>query len=104
MRLDLESDIEVVAEAESGEEAVRLARTIKPLVALIDVNMPGIGGLAAAREIIRNGDAAVILISIEDDTPARQAAADAGALAFVSKHDADRLLLPAIRAAAAPPE
>ena len=45
--LDEQNDIEVVAEASSGEDAINFARDLQPQVVLMDINMPGIGGLEA---------------------------------------------------------
>lgn len=49
--LDAQPDISVVAEAETGEEAVRLAADVAPDVALVDLVMPGIGGVEAIRQL-----------------------------------------------------
>lgn len=78
----------VVAEAESGEDAVASAAEISPDLVLMDINLPGINGIEATRRILE-ADAAVrvILLSTysEDDLPAD--ARDCGALAYVHKED-----------------
>ena len=57
----------LVGEASSGEEATRAVDLLSPELVLMDVTMPGIGGIAAARQIvIRHPDVAVVLISIDD--------------------------------------
>jgi DNA-binding NarL/FixJ family response regulator len=57
----------LVGEAGSGEEATRAVDLLSPQLVLMDVTMPGIGGIAAARQIIsRHPDVAVVLISIDD--------------------------------------
>ncbi len=49
--LDIEEDVEVVGEARDGEEVQRLARELQPDVVLLDINMPVVDGIAAAREL-----------------------------------------------------
>ena len=77
---------EVVAEAESGEEAVELAHDLAPDVVLMDVHLPGIDGLEACRAIVDDHPAtAVLLLSTyqEEDVPGDTRTC--GALAYVSK-------------------
>ncbi len=72
--LDDCAGIKVVAEATSGEEAVKLARQVKPHVVLMDVKMPGIGGFEATRKLIRmDPDVKVLIVTICDNDlyPAR---------------------------------
>jgi DNA-binding NarL/FixJ family response regulator len=79
---------EVVGEAETGEEGVELARELHPDVVLMDINMPGINGIEAARQILAERDATcVILLSTyqADDLPAD--ATTIGAAAYVHKED-----------------
>jgi pilus assembly protein CpaE len=79
---------EVVAEAETGEQAVELARDLQPDVVLMDINMPGINGIEAARQILAQRDSTcVILLSTyqADDLPAD--AVTIGAAAYVHKED-----------------
>lgn len=67
--LDQEADIEVVGEARDGAEAVALAETLKPDVAIVDISMPVIGGIEATERIkaSRPGTAVLILTSYDDD-------------------------------------
>lgn len=77
---------EVVAEAESGEEAVELAHDLAPDVVLMDVHLPGMDGMAACRAIVANHPAtAVLLLSTyrEEDVPGDTKTC--GAQAYVSK-------------------
>ena len=78
---------EVVGEAESGEEAVTLAASTLPDVVLMDINLPGINGIEACRQILAAQQAVVILLSTysRDDLPSD--ARDCGALAYVHKEE-----------------
>ncbi len=98
--LGLEPDFEIVAEASSGEEAVQLFRRLQPDVALIDVRMPGQGGIAAVREICAGfPDACVVMLStLELDSEVAQAAA-AGARGFLNKVSNTASLAEALRQA-----
>jgi len=79
-------DIRVTAEAENGEEAVRLVRRLAPDVILMDVSMPGIGGLEATRKIIRSlPDMKIIVVSIHDDDPFPARLLEAGASGYITK-------------------
>lgn len=103
MRLSLESDLMVVGEAASGEEALAVVRSLQPDVILMDIEMPGLDGLvttAAMRSVAPNS--AVVTLSLHDDSASREKALAAGATAFVGKHEASEALLTAIRDAAHP--
>jgi DNA-binding NarL/FixJ family response regulator len=79
---------EVVAEAETGEQAVELADQIAPRLVLMDINMPGINGIEAARQITTaHPEIVVLLLSTyqADDLPAD--AADCGAASYVNKEE-----------------
>ena len=79
---------EVTAEAESGEEAVELARRLAPDLVLLDINLPGINGIEAARQITSDGaNAVVILLSTyqANDLPAD--ALTSGAAAYMHKEE-----------------
>jgi two-component system, NarL family, invasion response regulator UvrY len=72
--LDDASGIKVVGEAKSGEDAVKMARKLKPQVVLMDVKMPGIGGFEATRKLVRmDPDIKVLILTICDNDlyPAR---------------------------------
>lgn len=96
----LEDDpaIAVVGEASSGDEAVRLADTLKPQVVLMDVAMPGMNGLAATRAILSRAPATVVLILSmhSEDTLVRQAM-EAGARGYVLKNALDLDLAAAVK-------
>jgi two-component system, NarL family, invasion response regulator UvrY len=77
-----------VGEADSGEKALELIDELKPELVLVDVRMPGMGGIEAARQIRANHpEAIVVLISLEDPRDLASAAEDSGAIALVRKQD-----------------
>lgn len=79
-------NINVVGEAASGEEAIKLARELNPDVVLMDVLMPGIGGLEATRRIHRfNPDIGVIVVSACDDEVYPTRLLNAGAAGYLTK-------------------
>ncbi len=93
-------DIEVVGEAESGERAVQLADQLRPDVILMDLEMPGIGGIEAIRQISGQHSSVKIVAltshaAEEDVFPALKA----GALGYILKHSAPDDVLGAIRRA-----
>jgi two-component system invasion response regulator UvrY len=77
---------EAVGEATSGESAVTLAATLRPDLVLIDVRMPGLGGLGAARTITSGRSAsAVVLVSTDPEDVPVEAAEECGAVAVIGK-------------------
>ncbi len=93
-----EADIAVVGEASDGQEAVDLVRRIQPDVAVLDISMPKMGGLEAARVITAEfHDIRVIGLSVHDDADMAEAMRDAGAIAYVNKAESPDHLLKAIR-------
>ena len=98
MRLSMEPDVEVVGEAESGEAALRLVRALSPDVVLMDVEMPGMDGIVATAALRATAPhVAVVILSLYDDARTRARAREAGAAAFVAKHQAKSTLLATIR-------
>jgi two-component system, NarL family, invasion response regulator UvrY len=92
------SGIEVVGEAESGEAAVVRARQDRPNVVLMDIRMPGIGGLEATRRIVTaDPGVRVVIVSAYDDHPFPAQAMRAGALGFLTKGASQEDLERAIR-------
>ncbi|HLW53174.1 MAG TPA: response regulator [Candidatus Angelobacter sp.] len=84
--LDLEDDIEVVAAACDGVEAIDEAVRLKPALILMDVHMPGLDGVSAASLLGEMTPApVVVLMSSEDSRELRRAAERAGAFAFIHK-------------------
>ncbi len=96
--LEDEEDIHVVGEASDGEEAVNLARSLKPQVVVMDCALPGISGLQATRKILQLApQTLVLMLSMHaEETWVRQAM-DAGARGYVLKNAMDLELGPAIR-------
>jgi DNA-binding NarL/FixJ family response regulator len=96
--LEDEPDIQVVGEASDGEEAIKLARSLKPQVIVMDCALPGINGLQATRKILQLApETLVLMLSMHtEDTWVRQAL-DAGARGYVLKNAMDLELGSAIR-------
>ena len=89
IRLILEgiSTFSVVAEAKSGEEAIRYCRNDAPDIVLMDVNMPGIGGLEATKQIARMSEnIRVICISMHTENPIPAKVMQMGAYGFITKN------------------
>lgn len=99
--LEAEGDIEVVAEAADGEEAVRQAALTRPDVVLMDVRMPVLDGLAATERILARPDPpTVVVLTTFDRTDYVYRALRAGAAGFLLKDAPPSRLLAAVRAAA----
>ena len=78
--------IRVLAQADSGEEAVRLARDLEPDVVLMDVKMPGMGGLEATRKMVRANDGIrVIAVTVCEEEPFPSRLLKAGAVGYITK-------------------
>jgi DNA-binding NarL/FixJ family response regulator len=98
-RLDRVADIAVVGEAASGEEAVELARRLKPHVVLMDIKMPGLNGIEATREILRaNPRVGVLMLTMFEDDDSVFAAMRAGAKGYLLKDSGGEGVVYAIRA------
>jgi two-component system, NarL family, invasion response regulator UvrY len=103
-RLLLQSiaDVSVVAEAESGEAACKLYPELKPDVVVMDIAMPGMGGLEALRRIrARHPEARVLTLSAHDDPMHARRSFQEGALGFLSKRSAPEALVDAVASVAA---
>jgi len=101
MRLELESDVEVIGEAGDGAAAVEMTARLEPCVVLMDVQMPVLNGIEATQQIrAQSPEAAVIVLSMHDDAATAKSALAAGASEFIAKHRMDDGLITAIRRAA----
>ena len=104
IRLDLKEILEeegydVVGETGRGDEAVTLVRDQKPDLAILDIRMPGMDGLSAAREITADRAAAVLILTAYSQRNLIEEARDAGALAYLVKPFQRSELIPAIEVA-----
>jgi response regulator NasT len=106
IRMDLKAMLEsighqVIAEADNGDDAVRMARRLKPSVAILDIVMPRLSGLEAAAAINKERIAPVLLLTGFSDRHLIEAARDAGALAYLVKPFRGPEIEPAIELAIA---
>lgn len=106
IRLDLRETLEdegyeIVGEAGDGARAIELVRELRPDVAILDIKMPGTDGLAAAKVIIEERLAAVVILTAFSQRELIEQARDAGALAYVVKPFHGGELVPAIELARA---
>jgi two-component system invasion response regulator UvrY len=100
--LQSQPDINVVAEAQSGEAACQMFAELAPDIVVMDLGMPGMGGLEAVRRIRAHNPAArVLALSAHDDPMHARRALREGALGFLSKRSAPEALIEAISAIAA---
>jgi len=96
------SDIEVVAEAENGEQAYRKYIECKPDVVVLDISMPDTSGIALMHRLFaRAPDLRVIVFSMHEDAAMAERAMDSGARGYVSKSSAPEVLVKAIQEVAA---
>jgi response regulator NasT len=106
IRLDLRGMLEragysVVAEARDGEQAVELARSAEPDLAIMDVKMPELDGIEAARRILAERPIPVVIVSAYTEETLVQRAAEAGVFGYLAKPFREEDLLPAIATARA---
>ena len=95
-------DMEVVAEAASGEEALKIYSEVQPDVVIMDVSMPGMGGLEAVQRLLAKDPAAKLLIlSAHEDSAHPRRLLKAGARGYLSKRSAPEELKEAIQIVAA---
>ena len=93
---------EVVAEAANGEEACQQYARARPDVVVMDLSMPGMGGLEAVRRLLaQDPDARILALSAHEDTAHPQRVLRAGALGYLTKRSAPEALIAAVAAVAA---
>jgi two-component system invasion response regulator UvrY len=101
MLLESDSDVKVIAEAESGEQAIQRYMEFKPHVVVMDITMPGIGGMEAIERILAKDNAAKILVlSAHEDSVHPKRVLNAGAVGYLTKRSAAEELIKAIRTVA----
>lgn len=104
IRLDLketleEEGYEVIGETGRGDDAVAMVKELKPDIAILDIKMPGVDGLAAAREITEERHAAVLILTAFSQRDLIERARDAGAMAYLVKPFQRSELIPALELA-----
>jgi DNA-binding NarL/FixJ family response regulator len=100
MRMELESDLAVMGEADNGLEAISLAQRLGPDVIVMDVAMPEMDGITATKRLRELAlHVSVVMLSIHGDSATRVEAHEAGAVAFVEKQASVEELLAEIRRA-----
>ncbi|MDG1096822.1 MAG: response regulator transcription factor [Methylophilaceae bacterium] len=101
MLLETSDDIKVIAEAESGEEAIKFYVEHKPNVIVMDITMPGMGGMEAIERILtKDSSAKILVLSAHEDSVHPKRVLNAGAMGYVTKRSAAEELIKAIRAVA----
>jgi DNA-binding NarL/FixJ family response regulator len=100
LRKLLEPEFDVVATVVDGDALLRAADEFHPDVIVTDIVMPGLDGIAATAALLaKNPETRIVLVSAHEDSELTERGYAAGALAHISKHDAGRELVPAVRAA-----
>ena len=99
--LEAEGDIVIVGEASDGETAIRQVRALEPDVTIMDLSLPGVGGLEAMRRIAEIGlNTKILVLTMHTEEEYLFPVLDAGASGYVTKTAADRELITAIRTVA----
>jgi DNA-binding NarL/FixJ family response regulator len=97
--LEAEPGWEVVAEAADGRDAIEKTKQMKPDVAILDIGMPSLNGLEAARQIVTSGlQTKVLILTVHDADPVIKQVLEAGARGYLLKSDAARDLVTAVDA------
>lgn len=98
MLLESASDIKVVAEAESGEQSIKMYVEHQPDVVVMDITMPGIGGIEAIDRIMaKDNSARILVLSAHEDSVHPKRVLNAGAMGYLTKRSAAEELIKAIR-------
>ncbi len=98
MLLESDSEIKVIAEAESGEQAIQRFVEFKPQVVVMDITMPGMGGLEAIERILaKDNTAKILVLSAHEDSVHPKRVLNAGAMGYLTKRSAAEEMIKAIR-------
>ena len=98
MLIEAETDIKVIGEAESGELAVKLFQELKPDIIVMDITMPGIGGLEAIDRIMaKDKNTKILVLSAHEDSVHPKRVLNAGAMGYLTKRSAAEELIKAIK-------
>ena len=101
MLLESASDIKVIAEAENGETAITAYVQHKPNIVIMDITMPGMGGLEAIERILaKDSNARILVLSAHEDSVHPKRVLNAGAMGYLTKRSAAEELIKAIRVVA----
>ena len=101
MLLETSSDIKVIAEAESGEEAIKTFAEHQPDVIVMDITMPGIGGMEAIERILaKESNTKILVLSAHEDSVHPKRVLNAGAMGYLTKRSAAEELIKAIQSVA----
>jgi DNA-binding NarL/FixJ family response regulator len=96
--LEMEKDIEVIAEAQDGRQAVALAKKLQPEVVLMDIAMPQLNGLEATRQLLKAVPGAkIVILSAHSDDAYVKNATESGAVGFLLKQNSSHVACEAIR-------
>lgn len=97
--LDDAPGIRVVGEADSGEQAIKLVKEKRPGIVVMDVNMPGVGGLETTRKLLQiDPDLKIIIVTVHAEEPYPSKLLEAGALGYLTKSCAVKEIVEAIYA------
>ena len=98
MLIEADDDITVIGEAESGEVAIKLFQELKPDIIVMDITMPGIGGLEAIDRIIaKDKNTKILVLSAHEDSVHPKRVLNAGAMGYLTKRSAAEELIKAIK-------
>jgi two-component system invasion response regulator UvrY len=98
MLIEAEADIKVIGEVESGELAVKLFQELKPDIIVMDITMPGIGGLEAIDRIMaKDKNTKILVLSAHEDSVHPKRVLNAGAMGYLTKRSAAEELIKAIK-------
>jgi two-component system invasion response regulator UvrY len=98
MLIQAEDDITVIGEAESGEVAIKLFQELKPDIIVMDITMPGIGGIEAIDRIMaKDKNTKILVLSAHEDSVHPKRVLNAGAMGYLTKRSAAEELIKAIK-------